>query len=121
MVLVVDHGSSIYKLDKMGKKQKIYNFSIFWQETTLTKVAFVGKVRGAFTTLGVASDDYAGHSFWIGAATAASMAGLEDSVIQSLGRWNSADFCRYIRTPREQLIGYSRALAGGAPPPLMPQ
>ena len=83
----------------------------------LTKAAFVGKVRSALTTLGVASNDYAGHSFRIGAATAASLAGLEDSVIQSLGRWNSAAFRRYIRAPREQLAGYSRALAGGAPPP----
>ena len=48
-------------------------------------------------------------------------AGLEDSVIQSLGRWNSTAFHRYIHTPREQLAGYSRALAGGAPPPLTPQ
>ena len=78
--------------------------------TPLTKAAFVKKVREALASLGLAPKDYAGHSFRIGAATAASQAGLEDSVIQSLGRWSSAAFLRYIRTPREQLASYSKAL-----------
>ena len=51
---------------------------------------------------------YAGHRFHIGAATAAARAGLEDSVIQSLGRWSSGAFLRYIRTTRDRLATYSR-------------
>jgi len=44
--------------------------------------------------------DYAGHSFRIGAATTAAVMGLEDSAIQTLGRWESSlvsSYKRYIR------------------------
>ena len=62
--------------------------------------------------MGLNPQDYAGHSFRIGAATTAAQVGLEDSVIRSLGRWNSDAFYRYIRTPQEQLATYSQALVG---------
>ena len=41
-----------------------------------------------------------GHSFRIGEATAASLAGVPDLVIQLLDRWSSSDFLQYIRTSR---------------------
>ena len=86
-------------------------FFIFENGTPLTKAAFILRVREALVTLGLNCQDYAGHSFRIGAATTAAQAGLEDSVIRSLGRWNSDAFLRYIRTPREQLATYSRLLS----------
>lgn len=55
----------------------------------------------ALQVLGLPWDNFAGHSFRIGAATAAAKAGIEDSVIQSLGRWSSAAFLTYIRILRE--------------------
>ena len=82
--------------------------------TPLTKAAFVSRVREALKSLGKDPQTYAGHSFRIGAATAAARAGLEDTVIQSLGRWSSDAIRRYIRTPRKRLAMYSRDLASGA-------
>lgn len=77
----------------------------------LTKPVFVKRVREALQAIGMPCDSFAGHSFRIGAATAAARAGLEDSVIRVLGRWNSSAFLSYIRTPREQLAQYSKSLS----------
>ena len=88
-------------------------FFRFMDGSPLTKQRFVDRVRDAIIRTGVAMRGYSGHSFRIGAATAAAEAGLEDSVIQSLGRWSSNAFLRYIRTPREQLAQHSGVLAAG--------
>ena len=79
----------------------------------LTKAKFVERVRSVLRRAGVVQSGYSGHSFRIGAATVAAQAGLEDSVIQALGRWSSPAFLRYIRTPREELAYYTRPLARG--------
>ena len=73
----------------------------------LTKATFVAKFRQALQAIGLPYQDFAGHSFRIGAATAAAKAGIEDSVIRTLGRWNSAAFLTYIRTPRDNLARLS--------------
>ena len=85
---------------------------IFDDGPPLTKAVFIKRVREALVSMGLNPQDYAGHSFRIGAATTAAQVGLEDSVIRSLGRWNSDAFYRYIRTPQEQLATYSQALVG---------
>ena len=77
----------------------------------LTKQQLVAKVREALTTTGVNCTGYSGHSFRIGAATATARARIPDSTIQALGRWSSAAFLRYIRTPHDQLAGVSRTLS----------
>ena len=81
----------------------------------LTKGRFVERVRAAMRRAGIDTSGYSGHSFRIGAATAAAQAGLEDSVIQAMGRWSSPAFLRYIRTPREQLAHHTQALAAAGP------
>ena len=86
-------------------------FFHFSNHTPLTKARFTTKVCDALAAVGVDRTSYSGHSFRIGAATTAAMAGVADSVIQALGRWSSAAFLGYIRTPREQLAGVTRALA----------
>ena len=77
----------------------------------LLKPKFVSEVRKTLSTLGLPACDYAGHSFRIGAATAVAAAGIEDSTIQLLGRWNSAAFLSYIRTPRQQLVSASALIS----------
>ena len=81
------------------------------QGRPLTKAVFIREIRRALTRLGLPAEQFAGHSFRIGAATAAAQAGLEDSVIQALGRWSSAAFLLYIRTPREQLAQFTTRIA----------
>ena len=78
-------------------------FFVFRDGTALTKAKFVQITRQALQDLGLPEGQFAGHSFRIGAATAAAQAGLEDSCIMMLGRWNSAAFLRYIRTPKTDL------------------
>ena len=72
-------------------------------KTPLLKSTFVAKVRSALDALGFDQSVFSGHSFRSGAATAAAQAGLPDSTIQTLGRWNSTAFMSYIRTPHHQL------------------
>ena len=77
----------------------------------LLKPRFVSEMRKALAAIGLHQETYAGHSFRIGAATTAAAAGLEDSTIQLLGRWNSAAFLAYIRTPGIQLAAHTARLA----------
>ena len=65
----------------------------------LTKPQFVTEVRNALTAAGR-----------IGVATAAAEAGIPDSAIQTLGRWSSAAFLAYIRTPRQKLAALTSSI-----------
>lgn len=82
----------------------------------LTKQKFVSQIRIILNSIGLQQDQYAGHSFRIGAATTAALAGVEDSTIQTLGRWHSAAFLQYIRTPKEHLAALSAVLAKTSSP-----
>ena len=77
----------------------------------VTKSWLVQQVRTILAGLGLPQGEDAGHSFRIGAATSAALAGVEDSTIQTLGRWQSSAFLQYIRMPQEQLAAISRRLA----------
>ena len=75
-------------------------FFITAQESPVTTSWFVQQVRAVLSSLGLPQDEYAGHSFRIGTATSAALAGIEDSTIQTLGRWQSSAFLQYIRMPK---------------------
>lgn len=77
----------------------------------LTKQKFTSQIRQVLQAIGLPYQDFAGHSFRIGAATAAAKAGLENSVIRTLGRWNSLAFYTYIRTLHEHLAQFSSVIA----------
>ena len=76
----------------------------------LTREKFVTEVRLALKEAGYPAEKYAGHSFRIGAATAAGRCGIQDSLIKTLGRWESSAYTRYIRTPPETLCEVARKL-----------
>ena len=76
----------------------------------LTRDKFVREVRQALKAAGYDEEKYAGHSFRIGAATTAAAAGIEDSLIKSLGRWQSTAYLSYVKIPRETLTSLSARL-----------
>ena len=80
----------------------------------VTKSWLTNKIRHLLQALGLPQEDHAGHSFHIGAATSAALAGIEDSTTQALGRWQSAAFLQYIRIPKEQLAAISTRLSAEA-------
>ena len=81
------------------------------QARVVTKAWFVDQLHSMLVTLRLPKELYAGHSFTIGAATTAAMAGVEDATIQTLGRWQSAAYLQYVRMPSEQLARLSAVLA----------
>ena len=79
--------------------------------TPLTRTYLVEQLHAALQRMGLNHSCFNGHSFRIGAATTAAMQGLEDSLIQTLGRWKSDAFKMYIKLSRAQLAEVSRSLA----------
>jgi hypothetical protein len=68
---------------------------------------FIAALRACLRHLGIGGH-YSSHSFRRGAATSARRAGLSDSEIQLLGRWQSDAYKRYIDIHPEQLYLISR-------------
>ena len=83
----------------------------FKRGTPLTRPEFAARVKSALQLLGYPANKYAGHSFRAGAASTAAAVGLEDSVIKTMGRWESSAYLLYIRLPRVQLQGVATALS----------
>lgn len=84
---------------------------LFEDGTPLSRGQLVSHLREALEQGGVDASHFSGHSFRIGAASTAARAGCSDSLIQTMGRWRSAAFTTYIRTPVEDLAAVSRRLA----------
>ena len=60
--------------------------------TALTQEALVKQLRSALAQFDVDVSQYLGHSFRIGAATTVAAVGLEDSLIKTLGCWQSVAY-----------------------------
>uniref|UniRef100_A0A1X7UVJ6 Tyr recombinase domain-containing protein n=1 Tax=Amphimedon queenslandica TaxID=400682 RepID=A0A1X7UVJ6_AMPQE len=80
----------------------------------LTRDQFVRLLRDALSSRGIDSQQYSGHSFRIGAATAAAQANVPDHLIKVLGRWRSEAYQIYIQTPPTVWAAVSTSLAKSA-------
>ncbi|SPO19907.1 uncharacterized protein UTRI_10008 [Ustilago trichophora] len=87
----------------------------------LSRSVFVGVLRRAVQASGLQASQYAGHSFRRGAATWASQHGASTSDIQSMGRWSSDCYRRYIeRSAHERRTLVATSLFAVRDGPLVP-
>ena len=77
----------------------------------LTQANFVAAVKKALESAGLDTSNFNGHSFRIGAAMTAAARGIEDSMIKTLGCWESDAYQRYVKIPRHELANYTKILA----------
>lgn len=70
----------------------------------LTRSSVTQLLRDSARSAGLPYKSLKGHSFRIGAASAAAAAGLPDWLIKVLGRWSSDCYQIYIRTPESVLL-----------------
>ena len=77
----------------------------------LRRKEFASQVQQALSSSGLDGLCFNSHSFRIGAATTASAAGLPETTIKLMGRWQSSAFQAYIRPQPEELAQVSRQLA----------
>ena len=77
----------------------------------LRRRQFTASVQGALSASGLNGSLFNGHSFRIGAATTASIAGVPESTIKLLGRWESSVYQSYIRPSQNELAMVAPQLA----------
>ena len=77
----------------------------------LTRGFLVSQMQAVLRSIGLDESKYNGHSFRIGAAATAAQMGLQDSLIQTLGRWRSDAYKTYLKIPRLQLGQVSQVFA----------
>ena len=77
----------------------------FGDGSLLTRGRFVSELKKALAKAGINASQFNGHSFRIGAATTAAEKGIEDSIIQTLGRWKSTAYLLYVHEVAEGEVG----------------
>ena len=85
-------------------------FFCFPDRRSLSRQQLVEHLHRALQATGLDPKKFAGHSFRVAAATTAAAHGLEDSLIRTLGRWQSLAYLRYLKIPWEQLAKISQTL-----------
>ena len=81
-----------------------------FDNSVLTRDKFIRHMRHLLSRLGCNDSKYCGHSFRIGAATSAASAGIPDHMIQTLGRWTSSCYVRYIKTSHSDLCAAQKQM-----------
>ncbi|XP_071105649.1 uncharacterized protein [Haliotis cracherodii] len=79
--------------------------------SALSRKFFIQCLKTLLSMAGYDDKAYNGHSFRIGAATSAASKGVPDHMIQTLGRWTSACYTRYIRTSQVSIRKAQIAMA----------
>ena len=69
--------------------------------TAMTRSQFAAILRRVLNFVGIRNSRYTSHSFRIGAATSAAMAGIPENEIQKMGRLQSGVYRRYVRIAPE--------------------
>ena len=83
---------------------------VFNSGTPLTRMALVDHLHQALQQSAFEPNLYNGHSFSNWSRNNCGKAGIDDSLIQTLGRWKSAAYLAYIKIPRQQLASISSQL-----------
>ena len=73
---------------------------IFTDSKAVSRRFFINELNKDAQCTGMISKNIKSHSFRIGAATTASMCGINDDTIKRLGRWKTDSFKRYVRVPK---------------------
>ena len=81
--------------------------------TPLTRKKFIELLRLALEKAGLPSNSFCGHSLRRGFATSLSLAHTPETIIQTLGRWSSNCYKRYIDTPKSVVANAQQAIACG--------
>lgn len=111
-------GSAICAVDSMKqylskRKPPFGPLFVYKNGKPLTKVSFTAELRRLLANIGLKPNEFASHSFRRGAATAAAAAGMPPWLIQTLGRWSSDCFKRYIELPPSVIINTAKDLIKG--------
>lgn len=77
----------------------------------LSRQSFIHLLRQTLTAAGYQDSQFSGHSFRIGACTTGAANGVPDHLLQTLGRWQSNCYSRYIRTQPASLSQAQRLLS----------
>ena len=76
---------------------------LFKDYSHLTRAKFLELLHKTCERAGLNSNNYKGHSFRMGAATSAAARGLQDHLIQCLGRWRSDAYKTYVTVAKSSI------------------
>jgi hypothetical protein len=77
----------------------------------MSRTYFISRMQLLLSSSGYISTDFNGHSLRIGAASTAGDRGLSDYTIQTLGRWSSNCYLRYVRLSSESIAHAQRRMS----------
>lgn len=69
-----------------------------FSNSPLSRSTYIRNLKTILSRIGYDDSSFNGHSFRIGACTSGAAGGVEDHMLQVLGRWKSACYTRYIHT-----------------------